>query len=72
MNSRYNRSQKSPYDYPDMLNFERLAGRQLRSQDNAWSIAKVLYLLLFILIIYSIQCGDIKLSAISEFLSYIR
>ncbi len=63
---------KCKYDYPGISNFDRLSGRKLQMQDNNWTIAKFFYVALIILIIYSIACGDIKLSAIPQFLRYIR
>lgn len=54
-----NHGWKSRHDIPGMPNIERLAGRILHRQENAWAISKVFYVILAALILYLIKNGDI-------------
>lgn len=63
---------RSRYDYDGISNTEKYFGRKLHTQDNAWGIAKVLYVLLAILLVYCWCKGDFSLSAVANFIQYTR
>jgi hypothetical protein len=60
---------KCKYDYPGMPNFERVSGRKAQMQDNSWTIAKVMYVILAILLVYSYSKGDFHIHAINQFMA---
>lgn len=63
---------KSRYDYPGMSNLEKLSGRKLHTQNNCWSIAKVLFIVFAIVVAYTILSSDIHLSDFINFYNYLR
>lgn len=63
---------KSRYDYPNMSNVERFMGRKLHVQDNCWSIAKILYVVLGILVVYLIAHGDLSFTGLINFFKYLN
>lgn len=63
---------RSRYDYPGMSNLEKLTGRTLHTQDNCWSIAKILYVAFVILIAYIILSGSINLRDCITFSNYFK
>ncbi len=63
---------KSRYDYQGMSNLEKIAVRKLHTQDNCWSIAKVLLIVFSILIAYIILSSNISLRDFIDFYNYLR
>jgi len=72
MSINYSHGWSTYYDYPNMSNLERLAGRELQSQDRNWFLAKIVYVIFILFIIYLAAHGYLNIgAAIGFFRQYL-
>jgi len=62
---------ESRYDYEGMSNTEKYLGRKLHTQDNCWEIAKVGYVVLTVVVTYTLITEFNLNSFIGFFTNYL-
>lgn len=63
---------KSNYDYPEMSNVEKYLGRKLHVQDNFWTMAKIIFVVVGGLVVYLIIDGDLNFKGIIDFYNLMK